>query len=76
MRKFAMLHRTIIGDNIRIARKAKCWSQETLAHRANINAAYLSEVERGQENISIDKLQAISHALGVPLTKLVKGVEG
>jgi transcriptional regulator with XRE-family HTH domain len=70
-----MLHRKIIGQNIRTARLQKRWSQEKLAIRAKMNSDYLSTLERGLVNVSVDKLIKISKALRVPFSELVKGLD-
>jgi transcriptional regulator with XRE-family HTH domain len=70
-----MLHRKMIGKNIRTARLEKGWSQEKLATRAKMNSDYLSTLERGLVNVSVDKLIKISKALRVPFTDLVKGLD-
>lgn len=61
-----------IGDNIRALRKASGLSQEQLALRADINASYMGQVERGEKNPTIDVLSKIASALGTPLEKLVQ----
>ena len=72
---YSVVHRKIIGANIRAARHAKEWSQEKLAIRAKMNSAYLSELELGHENVSVDTLAKISKALRVPFSELVKGMD-
>ncbi|MHA7964334.1 helix-turn-helix domain-containing protein [Paenibacillus sp. CAU 1782] len=61
-----------IGDNIRALRKSSGLSQEQLALRADINASYMGQVERGEKNPTIDVLSKIASALGTPLEKLVQ----
>ncbi|HET6402738.1 MAG TPA: helix-turn-helix transcriptional regulator [Candidatus Kapabacteria bacterium] len=61
--------------NIRAARNNKEWSQEKLATRAKLDSSYLSELERGQVNVSIDKLVIIAKALRIPFSELVKGLD-
>lgn len=39
----------LVGDNIRQLRKIKGLSQEQLAFRAEINASYMGQVERGEK---------------------------
>jgi len=60
-----------IGDNIRNIRKSKGLSQEQLALRAEINASYMGQVERGEKNPTIDVLGKIAFALHTPLEQLV-----
>ena len=60
--------------NIRACRSAAGLTLEQLAERADLSWPYLSEIERGKENISLDKLARIAQALSVKLTKLVEDV--
>ncbi|GKU75791.1 helix-turn-helix domain-containing protein [Paenibacillus sp. L3-i20] len=61
----------LIGDNIRDLRKSKGFSQEQLALRADINASYMGQVERGEKNPTIDVLSKIAIALQTPLERIV-----
>jgi transcriptional regulator with XRE-family HTH domain len=70
-----VLHRKIIGENIRTARTSKGWSQQKLAVRAKMNSDYLSTLERGLVNVSVDMLVKISKTLRVSFAELVKGIE-
>jgi ribosome-binding protein aMBF1 (putative translation factor) len=71
---FYVNHRKTVGENIRAARKSCGWSQEKLAIRAKMNKDYLSTLELGQVNVSLDMLIKISKALKVPFSELVKGI--
>jgi transcriptional regulator with XRE-family HTH domain len=46
-------------------------TQESLALDAGVPRGYLSRVERGTINISMDNAEALSRAIGVPLHDLV-----
>jgi transcriptional regulator with XRE-family HTH domain len=63
--------RKIFGGNLRRARRLKEITQEDLASRAKVSRTYLSEVERGARNVSIDNMEHLATALGVPLRDLV-----
>lgn len=63
--------REIFGRNLRRARRLKDISQEELALRADLSRTYVSEVERGIRNVSIDNMGLLSQALGMPLRDLV-----
>jgi transcriptional regulator with XRE-family HTH domain len=63
--------REIFGQNLRRIRRLKDISQEELALRANLSRTYVSEVERGVRNVSIDNMGLLADALGVPLRDLV-----
>ena len=63
--------REVFGRNLRRARRLKEVSQEELALRADLSRTYVSEVERGIRNVSIDNMGLLAEALGVPLRDLV-----
>lgn len=50
-------------------------SQEAFADKIGINRTYYGNVERGENSISIDKLQSISRKLDIPLSELFKQME-
>jgi transcriptional regulator with XRE-family HTH domain len=64
-------HREIVGRNIRAYRTEAGLTLEKLAE-AELSWPYLSEIERGRENISLDKLAQLAQALNVTLSKLVE----
>lgn len=63
--------REIFGRNLRLVRRLKDISQEDLALSADLSRTYVSEVERGIRNVSIDNMGSLAQALGVPLRDLV-----
>lgn len=50
-------------------------SQEDLAKKAQLHRTYISDVERGERNISVESLRRLSVALGSPVWELVKEAE-
>ncbi|MGD0816508.1 MAG: helix-turn-helix transcriptional regulator [Verrucomicrobiota bacterium] len=70
----AHAYRRIVGQNIRSYRKQACLSQERLAEKADLSYKYVGEVERGQENISLDALVRIAKALKCRVRDLVSDV--
>ncbi|HZG21062.1 MAG TPA: helix-turn-helix transcriptional regulator [Herbaspirillum sp.] len=64
--------RIIFGQNVRRVRRLKEMSQEELAFRADISRTYLSEVERGDRNISVDNMEALAIALEMELPDLMR----
>ena len=60
-----------IGKNIRRIRKERLLCQLDLAVTVGIDRAYLSEIENGKTNTSINILLAIADALDVSIVKLL-----
>lgn len=56
---------TIFGQNIVEKRIALGISQEKLALTCNIDRSYLGRVERGEINITLEKIYQIANSLGV-----------
>jgi len=59
-----------VGLNLQRMRRARGLSQEELAHLAAIHQTYLSGVENGRRNPSIQVLQRIAEAMGADLEDL------
>lgn len=51
------------GKNLRSIRKAKGFSQEKLALKAGFDRSYTGKVERGEVNITLEKIYTLSAAL-------------
>jgi len=64
--------RRIFAENLRKARHAKGLSQEDLAELANLHRTYVGSVERAERNVSIDNMERLAAAVGVPLPALLK----
>ncbi|WP_034303291.1 helix-turn-helix domain-containing protein [Herbaspirillum sp. RV1423] len=69
--KTSISAREIFAQNLRRARRLKDISQEELALRAELSRTYVSEVERAMRNVSIDNMEQLAIAIGVPLRDLV-----
>lgn len=64
--------RLLMGDNaIRVYRDYRGLTQKQLAEKAGINAAYLSQLERGQRTGSARTLMVLAKALGVAVDALL-----
>ncbi|MBB4843181.1 transcriptional regulator with XRE-family HTH domain [Paucibacter oligotrophus] len=63
--------REVFARNLRRARRLKDLTQESLALDAGVPRAYLSRVERGGINLSIDSADSLARAIGIPLHELV-----
>ena len=60
----------LVGTNVRKHRVKQGFTQERLADRVSLSADYLSRLELGKENPTVDVLHRISSALGVRITSL------
>ena len=60
-----------IGQFVRKLREQKKLTQDQLAGKTGITYQYLSGLENGRENFSIEILESLSRALGCPLPSLV-----
>lgn len=67
-------HRRALGENIRSFRKQVGFSQEKLAEKAELDPTYVSDVERGEANISVDALIRIAKAVKAPVSEFFKGI--
>ena len=56
-----------VGNRIRHLRHNTGYSQEILAHQANLDRTYINSVENGRRNISIVNLEKIVTALDITL---------
>ncbi|WP_231113327.1 helix-turn-helix domain-containing protein [Pandoraea pnomenusa] len=56
---------------MRLLRRAKGWSQEELAARAELDRSFVAHVERQARNVSIDNIERIASAFGIPVYSLL-----
>lgn len=66
---------TQLGMRIRYLRKKKGLSQEDLALDSGINKNYLSDLERGMRNPTVNILEKLAVTLGVSLSDLFMGIQ-
>ncbi|MEO5807726.1 helix-turn-helix transcriptional regulator [Devosia sp.] len=67
-----MVGRERIAVNLRRIRSEQGVTQEVLAVDAGVDRTYVSGIERGQFNPTIDLLDRLAGALGVDVSKLVE----
>ena len=60
-----------LGGNLRRERGKKGWSQEELAHEADIHRTYISDLERGARNPTVMVVGKLAKALGVSMGALL-----
>ena len=63
-----------LGKRIAFLRKEKGMSQLDLALEAGVSAPYLSSLERGKRNPTLEILTNIARALQVGLEELFRGI--
>ena len=59
------------GLKVKQLRNQKGWSQEELAHKADIDRTYLPGIEAGKRNVSIVVIEKLAKALKVELTEIM-----
>lgn len=64
--------RAILAVNLRAHRKERGFSQEELAHRANVDRTYVSSLERSVYAAGIDVVDRLARALGVEAADLLR----
>lgn len=62
--------RILFGNQVRNLRQARGVSQEELAFISNLHRTYISDIERGTRNISLDNINKIAVALNISLKSL------
>jgi transcriptional regulator with XRE-family HTH domain len=65
----------LIGETVRELRVSKNLTQEELAEKCDTSAVYISEIERGIKNPSVNTLMVISSALDIKLSNLIIDLE-
>ena len=63
--------RTTLAQKLRFLRFTRGWSQEVLAELAGLHRTYISQIERGQVNVSVDNLEKLADALELPVPELL-----
>jgi transcriptional regulator with XRE-family HTH domain len=60
----------LFGKNVRLAREKKSWSQDRLSEQSGLHRTYISGIERGVRNPTIEIVQQIAIALDVDIPDL------
>ena len=55
----------LVGANVLRQRRAVHLSQEAVAEKMGVDRAYVGAIERGEQNITLHSLWALSEALGM-----------
>ncbi|MFZ0963277.1 MAG: helix-turn-helix transcriptional regulator [Terriglobia bacterium] len=62
------------GGRVRELRQATGMSQEALADHCGLDRTYISSIERGKRNVSLENLKVLARALNVNLSELLEGL--
>ncbi|WP_371212515.1 helix-turn-helix domain-containing protein [Methylocystis sp. ATCC 49242] len=62
----------MLALNLRKLRRARGWSQEELAHRAEIDRTYISAIERRLYAASVDVLERLAISLEIEASELIR----
>ena len=57
----------VFSSNVRFYRMKLKLSQEALAEKANLHRTYISDIERGQRNVSLENIGSITNFVGFPI---------
>jgi transcriptional regulator with XRE-family HTH domain len=63
--------RKALGDTIRAYRITKGLSQEKLAELVDVHRNYIGNIERGEQNITINSLLRFADVFDRPLSKIM-----
>jgi transcriptional regulator with XRE-family HTH domain len=63
--------RLVFAKNLRAARIEAGLSQEALAAEAGLDRTFVGTLERGQRNISVDNIEALSKAIRIAAHELM-----
>ena len=68
---------SVVGENLRAYRRARGINQEDFADRLGLHRTYLGDIERGERNLSLQKVELFAELLGLePLSLLTPGLAG
>jgi transcriptional regulator with XRE-family HTH domain len=59
-----------LGETIRSLRKAQGISQEELAHRSQVDRAYMSSIERGTQNPGVMTIFRIAEGMNISVAEI------
>ena len=72
MKKKHIKARLLFAANLRQMRELTKISQEQLGELANLHRTYVSSVERGKRNVTIDSMEKLAEALKIDIREFLK----
>lgn len=63
-------HRLAFGQRVRELRAQQGWSQEGFSHHIDLDRTYVSGIERGVRNPTLDVIYKLAQGLGVKVAEL------
>lgn len=63
------------GITLRRLRKKQGVSQEAFADKCDLHRTYISDIERGERNVSLENIQKIANVLNISISELFKEME-
>lgn len=67
--------RVKFGKTLRRLRKNHGISQETFADKCDLHRTYISDIERGERNVSLENIEKIAKVLNIQISELFREVE-
>jgi len=68
--------KALLGMTIKRQRTSLGISQQELAHRAGLHRTYISDLERGARNPSVESIEKLAAALQISVAKLFEQAAG
>lgn len=67
--------RTIFGNTVRSLREEQGYSLRGFAEKTGIHRSYLSEIENGKVNVTLDTLLCLADALDIEVSQLLRPLD-
>jgi transcriptional regulator with XRE-family HTH domain len=66
--------RARFGSRVRAERNKLGLSQEAFADECRLDRTYISGIERGKRNVSLQNIEVIANTIGITIAELMEGV--
>lgn len=63
------------GKTLRRLRKHQGVSQEAFADKCDLHRTYISDIERGERNVSLENIEKITKVLNISISEFFKEME-